>query len=200
LATLVGTVFDCVDNGLTACYVLVYEGENFGLDVRPGSSTVFSYGYVVGAEENGGYAVDVYKLGRERGRVGRRERRAWGKIFEGGRRDGLGEDALVGVEFKSLVRLAGKGWGLVEGRTSALGVVSVWMNIVRRPRFAGDLSMGEPHRRACGLCWRGEGVMGDAFWCKHRVAARGAFVVVDPIARDKERREHRGTVMEAIAR
>jgi hypothetical protein len=57
---------------------------------------------VVDPQEDGGYTVDVEELCGERRRVWGREGRAWAEVFEEGRRDGFGEDALVGVEFESL--------------------------------------------------------------------------------------------------
>jgi len=87
------------------------------------------------------------------------------------------------------------GW---QGRTSGLGVVSVWMNIVLRPMLAPEVAVCWTHRGAWGLCWRGEDVMGDAFWCRQRVAALGVLEV-GLIARDKVRSADRGSVVEAIA-
>lgn len=98
----------------------------------PWCGAVLSNGDVVDAEEDGGDAVDVEELGGERGGVGRGEGGSRGEVFEEGGRDIFGEDALVGVEFKSLRRLDGGHeyrWGGLC--TSALGVDSVWMNMVR---------------------------------------------------------------------
>ena len=125
---------------------------------------------------------------------------ARGEVFEGGGGDGLGKDALVGIEFEGLWVCEVSGGLRVEGvreRTSGLGVVSVWMNIVRRPR-ALEVEVFWLHLGACGLWRRGEDVMGDAFWWRHRVAALGALEGAGLMARDRERNADRGSVMEAI--
>jgi hypothetical protein len=75
--------------------------------MRPGRGAVFCDGDVVDAEEDGGDAVDVEELGGERGGVWRREGGARGEVLEGARGDGVGEDALVGVELEGLARVSG---------------------------------------------------------------------------------------------
>jgi hypothetical protein len=80
--------------------------------------------------------------------------------------------------------------------TSGLGVVSVCMNMVRRPR--GALEGCGAHRGTCGLWRRGEDVMGDAFWWMHRVAALDGFEVTGRMVRDSDRNADRESVVEAM--
>jgi hypothetical protein len=42
-------------------------------------------------------------------------------------------------------------------------------------------------------------VIGDAFWCKHLVATREAFVRRDGVVRERQRIVARGTEVEAIS-
>jgi hypothetical protein len=49
-----------------------------------------------------------------------------------------------------------------------------------------------------GLSRRGEAVIGDAFWCRHFVAIRGAMDRMKGVARDKLRIADRGSVVDAI--
>jgi hypothetical protein len=102
LALLVAFVCDCVDNGRPRGQDFVDDGEDFGLDVCPGRGGVFGHGDVVNPQEDGSYAVDVEELRSERGGMWGCEGRAWAEVFEEGRRDGFGEDALVGIKFESL--------------------------------------------------------------------------------------------------
>lgn len=72
------------------------------------------------------------------------------------------------------------------------------MNIVRREIVADTGAAFRDHCWILGLCWSGEAVMGDAFWCKHLVAIRGAFDRRFGAAREKLHIAARGTVVEAI--
>jgi len=49
-----------------------------------------------------------------------------------------------------------------------------------------------------GLSRTGEAVIGDAFWCRHLVAIRGAVGRMKGVARDKLRIAYRGSVVDAI--
>lgn len=75
------------------------------------------------------------------------------------------------------------------------------MNIVRRAA-AADATTGDavPWRHVCtlGRCWTGDAVMGDALWCRHLVATRGALERNQGVARARLRTAARGTVMEFI--
>jgi hypothetical protein len=84
----------------------------------------------------------------------------------------------------------GRVWG--GRRTSALGVVSVWMNIVRRAIVAdGVARWGQ--RWNLGRCCVGDGVMGEALWWRHLVAIRGAFVRKDDVFCERMRMVARDT-------
>jgi hypothetical protein len=86
-------------------------------------------------------------------------------------------------------------WFGLNLRASAFGVGSVWMNMVRR---ATDAIIGTALCEHCcifGRCCSGDAVMGDAFWCRHLVAVRGA---VERKERDRLRSAVRGTFAEAI--
>lgn len=72
--------------------------------MRPRGCAILGYGDVVDAEEDGGDAIDVEELSGEGGGVGGCEGGARGEVFEEGGGDGLGEDALIGVEFEGLRR------------------------------------------------------------------------------------------------
>ena len=85
-------------------------------------------------------------------------------------------------------------------RTSGLGVSSVWMNIVRRPRLGPLIGVLVRHCESCGLWWRGEDVMGDAVWWRVRVAVLEALDRSDGLARESRRRVDRDTEAEAIVR
>lgn len=85
-----------------------------------------------------------------------------------------------------------------EAHTSALGVGSVWMNIVRRETLATVGVALCDHCCTFGLCCAEDDVMGDAFWCKHLVAMRGARERREGVARDRLRIAARGTFTEAI--
>lgn len=98
LALLTSFCGDGVDDGLARGHVFVDEGEDLGLDVRPGGGRVLCNGDVVGAEEDAGYAVNVEELGGERGWMWRGEGRAGVEVFEERGGDVFWEDALVGVE------------------------------------------------------------------------------------------------------
>ncbi len=82
--------------------------------------------------------------------------------------------------------------------TSAFGVGSVWMNIVRRVMVAdGERA---PWLQGCarGRCCAGETVIGDDFWCRHLVAMRGACERMDGVARERLCSAARGIFIEAI--
>lgn len=169
---------DGVDDGLATGEEFVEQGEDFGLDVGPRGGAVFGDGDVVEPEEDGGYTVDVEELGGERGGEGGCEGSARVEVLEERRGDELWEDTLVGVEFERLRESAGFEVEVVSDRsrrerTSALGVGSVWMNIVRRTTVAGagdELA----HGCALGLCCDCVVVRAEDCWCKHLVAMRGA--------------------------
>ena len=82
-------------------------------------------------------------------------------------------------------------------RTSALGVVSVWMNIVRRAIVAHGAALRD-HCWAPGRCCVGDGVMGVALWWRHRVAVRGAGVRSDDVFLDMRRMVARDTEFEVM--
>lgn len=75
--------------------------------MRPRGGAVFGDSDVVGPEEDGGYAIDVYELGGERRGVRRSEGGAGAEVFEGCGGYRFGENALIGVEFEGLALLAG---------------------------------------------------------------------------------------------
>lgn len=79
--------------------------------------------------------------------------------------------------------------------TSALGVGSVWMNMVRRATVAGTGAALCVHCCTRGLCWSLEDVMGEACLCRHRVATRGVCVRRDGDAFDIRRSAVRGIVV-----
>ena len=83
-------------------------------------------------------------------------------------------------------------------RTSGLGVDSVWMNIVRLACCV--LAIGALGLHCCtrGLCCSGEDVMGDALWCRHRVAVRGVCDRSEGVARVTARSTDREIVGVAI--
>jgi hypothetical protein len=70
--------------------------------------------------------------------------------------------------------------------------------MVRRETVAAIGAVVCAHLCTLGLCWRGEVVIGDVFWCKHLVATRGAFVRRDGVVRERQRMAVRGTDVEAI--
>jgi hypothetical protein len=72
------------------------------------------------------------------------------------------------------------------------------MNIVRRETVAATGAAFCDHCWTLGLCWSGDAVMGDAFWCKHLVAMRGAFDRSEGAARERLRMAARGACIEAI--
>ena len=57
-------------------------------------------------------------------------------VFEEGRGNRFGKDAHIGVKFKSLISLERVVSAGVVEHTSAFGVGSVWMNMVRRVMVA----------------------------------------------------------------
>lgn len=83
--------------------------------------------------------------------------------------------------------------------TSAFGVGSVWMNIVRRVMVADGEMEHRVHCWALGRCCTGEDVMGDDFLCRHLVAIRGALERIEGVARERLRMTDRGIVVEVIA-
>jgi hypothetical protein len=88
---------------------------------------------------------------------------------------------------------------LLDGeRTSAFGVGSVWMNMVRRVTVAEGETAPWLHGCARGRCCVEEDVMGDDFWCRHLVAMRGAVERIEGVARKRLRMTARGIVVEAI--
>ena len=92
----------------------------------------------------------------------------------------------------------GRDCGMDGERTSALGVGSVWMNMVRRVMVAeGEMA---PWLNGCarGRCCAEVDVMGDDFWCRHLVAMRGALERIEGVARERLRMTVRGIVVEAI--
>ena len=60
--------------------------------------------------------------------------------------------------------------------------------------------MGAPRLHCCirGLCWNGEDVMGDAFWCRQREATLEACGRSDGVARVTARMAERDTAGAAI--
>jgi len=90
------------------------------------------------------------------------------------------------------------GLGLEAVRTSALGVGSVWMNMVRRATVADGATTLWLHGCAVGLRCSLEAVMGDDCWCRHLVAMRGVAERRDGVARDRLHMAERGIVLEAI--
>jgi hypothetical protein len=72
--------------------------------------------------------------------------------------------------------------------------------MVRRVTFAATGAAFCDHCCILGLCWSGEAVMGDAFWCRHLVAMRGALLRTDGAALERLRIAARGIVVEAISR
>jgi hypothetical protein len=105
----------------------------------PWCGAVFCDGDEVGAKEYRGYAIDAEKLGSEwRGMRGL-QCGAGSKIFEEGRGEVFGENSLVRFEFESLSGVSFRTWEESQVvRTSAFGVSSVCMKIVRR-----DVAIGE---------------------------------------------------------
>lgn len=88
---------------------------------------------------------------------------------------------------------------LLDGeRTSAFGVGSVWMNMVRRVMVAEGETAPWLHGCARGRCCAEEDVMGDDFWCRHLVVMRGAVERIEGVARERLRMTARGIVVEAI--
>jgi len=88
---------------------------------------------------------------------------------------------------------------LLDGeRTSAFGVGSVWMNMVRRVMVAEGETAPWLHGCARGRCCAEEDVIGDDFWCRHLVAMRGALERIEGVARERLRMTARGIVVEAI--
>lgn len=84
--------------------MLADQAKNLGLDVRPRDGAVLRNGDIIGAEEDGGDAVDIEELGSKWRRVGWREGGARVHVFEEGRREVFREDAGVGIEFHGLAR------------------------------------------------------------------------------------------------
>jgi hypothetical protein len=82
--------------------------------------------------------------------------------------------------------------------TSALGVGSVWMNIVRRAIVADGADTARLHNCVRGLCCRLEAVMGEVCWCRHLVAMRGAVDLREGVARVRLRTAERGSMLDAI--
>jgi hypothetical protein len=82
--------------------------------------------------------------------------------------------------------------------TSAFGVGSVWMNMVRLEIVVATGAAVCGHCCILGLCWNCEAVMGDAFWCRHLVAAREVVEWSEGAARVRVRMAARGTDVEAI--
>jgi hypothetical protein len=85
-----------------------------------------------------------------------------------------------------------------QTHTSAFGVGSVCMNMVRRATEAAIGAACCDHCCTFGRRCRGEAVMGNVFWCKHRVAIRGAVEPKGDAVREKPRTTVRGTFNEAI--
>ena len=86
----------------------------------------------------------------------------------------------------------------IDALTSAFGVGSVWMNMVRRVTVAAGDRAPWLHGRARGRCCAGADVMGDDFWCRHLVAMRDVEDRTEGAARMRLRRAARGIVIEAI--
>lgn len=84
------------------------------------------------------------------------------------------------------------------GRTSAFGVGSVWMNIVRRATVADTETALCAHGCARGLCWSVEDVMGDDCLWRDLVAMRGACDRREDVVFDNALRAARGIVVEAM--
>ena len=82
--------------------------------------------------------------------------------------------------------------------TSALGVDSVWMNMVRLDCWAAAMGALRLHCCIRGLCCSGEDVMGDAFWWRQREATLVACGRSDGVARVTARRADREIVGAAI--
>lgn len=85
-------------------------------------------------------------------------------------------------------------------RTSAFGVGSVWMNMVRRATVADGATTLWLHGCAVGLCCNLEAVMGDDCWWRHLVAMRGVADRREGVARGRLRMAERGIVLDAMSR
>lgn len=90
---------DRVHNRLARRDGLGDEAEDLGLDVRPRRVRPLRHGYEVRPVEDGGDAVDVHEPRCQWRRVRRRHRRPRREILQEGRRERLGQDAVVGDEF-----------------------------------------------------------------------------------------------------
>lgn len=109
-----------------------------------------------------------------------------------------GRTRWLGLNFRACGGQYGGFLGVGEVHTSALGVGSVWMNMVRRANVADGAATLWLHDCAVGLCCSLEAVMGDACWCRHLVAMRGVADRRDGVARDRLRMAERGITLEAI--
>jgi hypothetical protein len=84
--------------------------------------------------------------------------------------------------------------------TSAFGVGSVWMNMVRRATVAEGAATLWLQGCAVGLCCNLEAVMGDDCWWRHLVAMRRGAGRREGVARVRLRIAERGSVLEGIFR
>jgi hypothetical protein len=94
--------------------------------------------------------------------------------------------------------LAGSLRKVCNAHTSAFGVGSVCINMVRRATAATIGAAFCDHCCILGRCCSGDAVMGDVFWCKHRVAIRVAVERNCGVVREMLRIAVRGTCNEAI--
>ncbi len=100
------------DEGLAARNRLGDEGKDLGPDVRPVCVAGLCDGDEVGAVKHRRHAVNVHQLGGQLRRVRRGYRRARVQVLDKGRREALGEHAVVGQELERVG--VGRRFGLDE--------------------------------------------------------------------------------------
>ena len=141
-----------VDDRLAGADGLGDERKHLGPDVRPVGVGGLGDGDEVLAVEDGGHAVDVHELRGERGGVRRRDGRARVEVLDEGRRDGLGQHAVVREELER-VRVRGV-FGLDEdGAAGGRGEQRPWPGGWLEARPEGGGAGGKPGVGAgAGVC------------------------------------------------
>lgn len=110
-----------------------------------------------------------------------------------------GRTRWLGLNLRAWVYVRLCLWSLESLCTSAFGVDSVWMNIVRLEIVAATGAAFCAHFCTLGRCCAGEAVMGVAFWCRHLVATRGVVVRREGAVRVRVRMA-RGTAAEDMVK